>query len=62
MRKNYHQARKQKELARKVRQEEKQQRRTARVGAAEPAPADGAAAAPEADAAPTPAATTRGAS
>ena len=30
MRKNYHQARKQKELARKARQQEKQQRRAAR--------------------------------
>jgi len=30
---NYHQARKQKELARKARQQEKQQRRSARPGA-----------------------------
>ncbi len=30
---NYHQARKQKELARKARQQEKQQRRSARLGA-----------------------------
>jgi hypothetical protein len=34
MRKNYHQVRKQRELAKKVRQQEKQQRRTARLGAA----------------------------
>jgi hypothetical protein len=33
--KNYHQARKQKELARKARQQEKQQRRSARVNPAE---------------------------
>ena len=33
MRKNYHQARKQKELARKARQQEKQQRRAARPNA-----------------------------
>jgi hypothetical protein len=32
--KNYHQARKQKELARKARQQEKQQRRSARLSAA----------------------------
>jgi len=44
--KNYHQARKQKELARKARQQEKQQRRSARVSpadenaAATPAPAE----------------------
>ena len=42
MRKNYHQVRKQKELAKKVRQQEKQQRRTARLSAAAPAPAVGA--------------------
>lgn len=30
---NYHQARKQKEVARKARQQEKQQRRSARLGA-----------------------------
>ena len=36
MRKNYHQVRKQRELAKKVRQQEKQQRRTARLGAATP--------------------------
>ena len=34
MAKNYHQARKQKELARKARQQEKQQRRSARLSAA----------------------------
>jgi hypothetical protein len=39
MRKNYHQVRKQRELARKVRQQEKQQRRTARLSAAAPTPA-----------------------
>jgi hypothetical protein len=39
MRKNYHQVRKQRELAKKVRQQEKQQRRTARLSAAAPAPA-----------------------
>jgi hypothetical protein len=39
MRKNYQQVRKQRELAKKVRQQEKQQRRTARVSAAAPAPA-----------------------
>lgn len=38
MRKNYRQARKQRELAKKVRQEEKQQRRTVRLGAAAPTP------------------------
>jgi hypothetical protein len=39
MPRNYHQARKQKELARKARQQEKQQRRSARAGApAENAP------------------------
>jgi hypothetical protein len=42
MRKNYHQVRKQKELAKKVRQQEKQQRRAARLSAAAPAPAVGA--------------------
>ena len=42
MRKNYHQVRKQKELAKKVRQQEKQQRRAARVSAAAPTPAVGA--------------------
>lgn len=52
MRKNYHQVRKQRELARKVRQQEKQQRRTARVSAAAPTPAvatpeDDSVAAPE---------------
>ena len=39
MRKNYHQVRKQRELARKVRQQEKQQRRAARPGAVAPTPA-----------------------
>ena len=38
MPKNYRQARKQRELSKKVRQEEKQQRRTARLGAAAPVP------------------------
>jgi hypothetical protein len=38
MRKNYQQVRKQRELAKKVRQQEKQQRRTARLSAAAPAP------------------------
>ena len=38
MPKNYHQVRKQRELARKVRQQEKQQRRTARLGAVAPSP------------------------
>ncbi len=52
MRKNYHQVRKQRELAKKVRQQEKQQRRTARLSAAtEPAdvatPGDEAAAVTE---------------
>lgn len=46
MRKNYRQVRKQRELAKKVRQQEKQERRTARLNAAAPAPA---AAAPEGD-------------
>jgi len=40
---NYHQARKQKEVARKARQQEKQQRRSARVN---PAEADGEPATP----------------
>lgn len=39
MRKNYHQVRKQRELARKVRQQEKQQRRTARLSTAAATPA-----------------------
>jgi hypothetical protein len=39
MRKNYRQVRKQKELAKKVRHEEKQQRRTARLSATSPTPA-----------------------
>lgn len=38
MPKNYRQVRKQKELAKKVRQQEKQQRRTARLSAAAPTP------------------------
>lgn len=42
MPKNYHQARKQRELAKKQRQQEKQQRRTARLGAAAPTPAEAA--------------------
>jgi hypothetical protein len=44
MRKNYHQVRKQRELARKVRQQEKQQRRSARLSTPAATPA---AAAPE---------------
>jgi len=40
MRKNYHQVRKQRELARKVRQQEKQQRRSDRVSARTATPAD----------------------
>jgi hypothetical protein len=59
MRKNYHQVRKQRELARKVRQQEKQQRRTARLGAAAPT---SAVAASEGDPAAAPDATGRGAS
>jgi hypothetical protein len=43
MRKNYQQVRKQKELAKRARQQEKQQRRTARLNAAAPAPVAGAA-------------------
>ncbi|HVN45512.1 MAG TPA: hypothetical protein VMT66_09665 [Steroidobacteraceae bacterium] len=39
MRKNYHQVRKQRELAKKARQQEKQQRRSARLSEAAPAPA-----------------------
>jgi hypothetical protein len=42
MRKNYQQVRKQRELAKKARQQEKQQRRTARLSTAAPAPAAGA--------------------
>jgi hypothetical protein len=56
MRKNYHQVRKQKELARKVRKEEKQQRRTARLSTAAPGPDT---AAPEGEAVPAPDAITR---
>lgn len=59
MRKNYHQVKKQKELTRKARQQEKQQRRTARPNAAEPAPA---VAASDADPVAAPDATGRGAS
>jgi len=58
MRKNYHQVRKQREVARKVRQQEKQQRRTARLGAVAPTPA---AAASEGDPAAAPDTTGRGA-
>lgn len=39
MRKNYSQVRKQRELAKKARQQEKQERRSARLGATGPAPA-----------------------
>ena len=42
MPKNYRQARKQRELAKKVRHEEKQQRRTARLGGPAPTPSAGA--------------------
>ena len=42
MRKNYRQVRKQRELAKKVRHEEKQQRRTARLSGLTPAPDVGA--------------------
>ena len=59
MPKNYRQARKQREFAKKVRQEEKQQRRTARLGAAAPAPD---AATPEGEPVPVPDATGRGTS
>lgn len=58
MRKNYHQVRKQRELARKVRQQEKQQRRTARLGTVAPTPA---VAAPEGDPTAAPNATGGGA-
>lgn len=52
MRKNYHQVRKQRELAKKVRQQEKEQRRSARLNAAATstapvAPEDSAVAAPD---------------
>jgi hypothetical protein len=60
MRKNYHQARKQRELAKKVRQQEKQQRRMARPSA--PASAPGAAPAPEDVAVTAPDPNVRGAS
>lgn len=46
MRKNYSQVRKQRELAKKARQQEKQERRSARLAGAAPDPA---AATPEAD-------------
>jgi hypothetical protein len=59
MRKNYHQVRKQKELARKVRQQEKQQRRSARLSAAAATPA---VATPEDDPATAPDPIVRGAS
>ena len=59
MRKNYHQVRKQRELARKVRQQEKEQRRTARLSAAASSPA---VAASEGDPVAAPDATGRGAS
>ena len=59
MRKNYRQVRKQRELAKKVRQQEKEQRRTARLGAAAPTPAIAAA---DGDPAAAPDATGRGAS
>ena len=58
MRKNYHQVRKQRELAKKVRQQEKQQRRTARVSGVATTPA---VAASEGDPAAAPDATGRGA-
>ena len=57
MRKNYQQARKQKEQARKVRAQEKQQRRAARVGGADPT---AAVEAPEGDPVPAPDTTGRG--
>ena len=60
MRKNYHQVRKQRELARKVRQQEKQQRRSARLSGA--AAATPAVAAPEGDSVAMPEPTLRGAS
>jgi hypothetical protein len=52
MRKNYHQVRKQRELARKTRQQEKEQRRSARQNPATEnpaavAPEDGSVAAPD---------------
>lgn len=59
MRKNYHQVRKQRELARKVRQQEKQQRRMTRPSAPAPAPA---AAVPEDDSLAAPDPLVRGAS
>lgn len=59
MPKNYRQARKQREFAKKARQEEKQQRRTARLGAAAPAPD---AAAPDGNPVAAPDATGRGTS
>lgn len=58
MRKNYNQVRKQRELARKVRQQEKQERRTARLSAVAPTPG---VAASEGDPAAAPNATGRGA-
>jgi hypothetical protein len=59
MRKNYHQVRKQRELARKVRQQEKQERRTARLSTAAATPA---AATPEDDSVAAPKPILRGAS
>jgi hypothetical protein len=59
MRKNYHQVRKQRELAKKVRLQEKQQRRMARISAPAPTPA---AAAPEDDSVVAPDPMVRGAS
>ena len=59
MRKNYHQVRKQRELARKVRQQEKQQRRSARLSAAAATPV---VAAPGDDSVAMPEPTLRGAS
>jgi hypothetical protein len=58
MRKNYHQVRKQRELTRKVRQQEKQQRRSARLSAAAETPA---VATPEDGSVPAPDTTLRGA-
>ena len=59
MRKDYHQVRKQRELARKVRQQEKQERRLARTSAPAATPA---AAAPEDDSVVAPDPLVRGAS
>lgn len=59
MRKNYHQVRKQRELAKKVRQQEKRERRATRLSAAAPTPA---VATSEGDPVAAPAATGRAAS